>query len=47
MAEIQVDDIPSNSTGGVIDAMEVLENNEEEDPIKDCYLNVKGLDPNV
>ena len=37
----------SNSTGGVIDAMEVLENNEEEDPIKDRYLNVKGLDPNV
>lgn len=36
----------SNSTGGVINAMEVLDNSED-DPVKDRYLNVKGLDPNV
>ena len=35
----------SNSAGGVIHAMEVLDPDEE--PLKERYNNVKGLDPNV
>ena len=36
----------SSSTGGVIHAMEVLDINDEE-PLKERYANVKGLDPEI
>ena len=35
----------SNSSGGVINALEVLEPDDES--LKERYVNVKGLDPNV